>query len=95
MARKRDRRFRFTLIELLVVIAIIAILASLLLPTLSKAKKRAHRASCANLLKQWGIAGALYVEDSDEAFCPMRYMKLDIAHHGSNPASASDSHLWE
>ncbi|HPD47381.1 MAG TPA: type II secretion system protein [Anaerohalosphaeraceae bacterium] len=64
----RAAKKAFTLIELLIVIAIIGLLLAIVLPALSKAKELARELICKNNIRQYGLAGILYLEDNDTFF---------------------------
>ena len=75
---RNDQWRGFTLVELLVVVAIIGILLSLLLPAVQTARSAAWRSSCANNMKQIGLA----IHHYEPAFSVFP------------PSSTSDLSLW-
>lgn len=66
MSFRTSRQSAFTLVEILIVLVIIAQLAAILLPTLSRVRETARRASCASNLRQMGFAITLYSQDNDD-----------------------------
>jgi prepilin-type processing-associated H-X9-DG protein len=60
-----------TRVEVLVVIAVLVVAVALILPVLAKAKRKSSRISCANDLKQIGIAFRLWEGDNNDKY-PMQ-----------------------
>ncbi|MCK5225445.1 MAG: type II secretion system protein, partial [Planctomycetes bacterium] len=68
----------FTLVELLIVIGIIALLMAIMVPALNRAKEHAKNMVCQSNLKQYGLAGRMYLDDNDGAFAsPHLFLQAD------------------
>jgi prepilin-type N-terminal cleavage/methylation domain-containing protein/prepilin-type processing-associated H-X9-DG protein len=93
MRRSQSRRRGFTLIELLVVIAIIGILLAIVIPALTKAKEVARELICKTNIRQYGIAGTLYLEDNNTKF-PWPWYTIYRSPRTVAGSGALEYHLW-
>ena len=91
-----SRNRGFTLIELLVVIAIIGVLVGLLLPAVQQAREAARRVSCANNMKQHGLA--MHVYENARTYFPAACYTVDSDPSAGGTATKGNpsgkEHAW-
>jgi competence protein ComGC len=76
---KTSRLRAFTLVELIVIVAVAVLLLLMVVPAISRQKDRSHRITCANNLKQIGMAFKTFGLDSNDQFP----MYVEAKHGGS------------
>jgi type II secretory pathway pseudopilin PulG len=74
------------LIELLVVVAIIAVLIAMLMPSLGKARQQAKLLTCANQMRQLGIALSAYAFENSDKYPPANCFNFPYLRYGCKNA---------
>jgi len=89
-----SRQKGFTLIELLMVIGIIALLMAILIPTLNRAKEQAKNMVCTSNLRQYALAGTMYLDDNDDYFANPHRFLFGEAFAAASPCNWCDEKRW-
>lgn len=94
MKARRTNRPAFTLIELLVVVAIIGVLIGLTLAGVQRVRLAAARATCANHLRQLGLAAQNYHADRGRLPMGDGVYGQEVSWHGALLPYLEQGDLW-
>lgn len=92
--RATPHRIGFTLVELLTVIAILGLLVGMLMPAVQSARETARRVSCANNVKQLGLALHQYLTSNERLPFGDNYVSGPGAPSAAGSTNGANERTW-